>query len=501
MAATRSLRSRAAPAPSKEPQQLSSPPATPKLTAKKSRSTTKRTSPKIKEEPATRGPTPKSNRKQASKASKIKDEDPDELPHNLGKRLRPTAPETPVKEETPRKKAKKAPKNLEKELNNPENKVIADKLVAQFANSGAAQSEPSLKKNKKGKKDTAYGHTPGSTPFPDYARPTPEECQEVTDLLSSVHGKVSAPKTVQQGSMNVAGCGEVPHVLEALIRTRLSANTNGDNSSRAFQGIVKSYGTVTDRAGRTMVDWNAVRLAPQKQLFAAIEKGGLANVKSKDIKQILDMVYEENQERRSQLQSKDTHAPGEQHETEAEKRKEIQQAEDSLLSLDHLHLLPQEDAFNKLISYPGIGAKTASCVLLFCLQRPSFAVDTHVWRLCSWLGWVPKNATRDQTFSHCEVRVPDELKYPLHQLLIKHGKQCPKCQAKVNKGKQNPTLGEECVIEHLVKRFNHKAGSPRKGRKTGGTPKKGRKKDDFGDEESEAELSELSDLGSDEEES
>jgi endonuclease III len=456
----------------------------------------------VKEESPTQVPTPKTNRKQASTATKVK-EDPDELPHNLGKRLRPTAATPNANDESPSKKPKKALKGLEKELNDPENKVIADKLVAQFANSGTAQSEPSLKKNRKGKKDTAYGHTPGSTPFPDYARPTSEECQEVTDLLSSVHGKVSAPKTVQQGSMDVAGCGEVPHVLEALIRTRLSANTNGDNSSRAFQGIVKSYGTVTDRAGRTMVDWNAVRLAPQKQLFTAIEKGGLANVKSKDIKQILDMVYEENQQRRSELLSKDVQAPGEQNESEAEKQKEIEQADDELLSLDHLHLLPQEEAFNKLISFPGIGAKTASCVLLFCLQRPSFAVDTHVWRLCSWLGWVPKNATRDQTFSHCEVRVPDELKYPLHQLLIKHGKQCPKCQAKVNKGKQNPKLGADCVIEHMVKRFNHKDSSPRKAGAARSTPKKGRKtkKAEFDSNSAEdEELSELSDVVSDDEE-
>jgi endonuclease III len=495
----RSSRSAATGTPAKEPQQLSSPPVTPVPSGR--RAAAKNSIPskpqgKIKKDAPTQAPTPESQRKLNNVAPKVK-EDPDELPHNLGKRSQPTLSAQSVKNESPTKKLKKSSQPL-KQLDNPENKVIADKLVAQFANAGAAQAEPSLKKNKKGKKDTSYGHTPGATPFPDYARPTPEECQEVTKLLSSVHGNVQAPKIVQQGSMTVAGCGEVPHVLEALIRTRLSANTNGDNSSRAFQGIVKTFGTVTDRAGRTMVDWNAIRLAPQTQLFAAIEKGGLANVKSKDIKRILDMVYEENQQRRSELLSKDDEAPGEKNETEQEKKEEIERADDELLSLDHLHLLSQEEAFNKLISYPGIGAKTASCVLLFCLQRPSFAVDTHVWRLCSWLGWVPKNATRDQTFSHCEVRVPDELKYPLHQLLIKHGKQCPKCQAKMNKGKQNLKLGDNCVIEHLVQRFNHKAsGSIRKVRKT---PKKGGKGNNDNIEEIGSELSELSDVGSDEDE-
>ena len=127
--------------------------------------------------------------------------------------------------------------------------------------------------------------------------------------------------------------------------------------------------------------------------------------------------------------------------------------------------------------------------MLFCLQHPSFAVDTHVWRLCSWLGWVPKNATRDESFSHCEVRIPDDLKYTLHQLLIKHGKSCPKCQMKANKGTQDPSFGSSCPLEHLVSRFNHKA-SPGKGRKR---VKKASKHDEDEADEVSSDLSELED--------
>jgi endonuclease III len=47
-----------------------------------------------------------------------------------------------------------------------------------------------------------------------------------------------------------------------------------------------------------------------------------------------------------------------------------------------------------LESFKGVGPKTASCVLLFCLSRDSFAVDTHVFRLSKQLGWVPGKATR-----------------------------------------------------------------------------------------------------------
>ncbi|KIW09407.1 hypothetical protein, variant 1 [Verruconis gallopava] len=417
----------------------------------------------------------------------------EELPHSLGKRFRANSLERSEESRTSTKKLKGYRPQVN--LNDADNNTFNDNLTGKAVHDGSLQMDAPPKKQKKGKKESSYGHTPGATPFPDYARPTPEECREVVKLLSSVHGKVSAPQKIQQGSLTVAGCGEVPHVLEALIRTRLSANTNNENSNRAFQGIVKTFGTVTDREGRTMVDWNAVRLAPQSRLKAAIEKGGLANIKSGDIKRILDMVYEENQKRRTDLLSSITGASGENLETKLGKENEIAITEDDLLSLDHLHLLPQEEAFKKLISYPGIGAKTASCVLLFCLQRPSFAVDTHIWRLCCWLGWVPKNASRDQTFSHCEVRIPDELKYPLHYLLIKHGKQCSKCQAKINKGKQNPNLGDNCVIEHLVERFNHKNGSPRKPKRT---PTKSASRAKYSRIHDDSDFSsELSDLGSD----
>ena len=39
----------------------------------------------------------------------------------------------------------------------------------------------------------------------------------------------------------------------------------------------------------------------------------------------------------------------------------------------------------------------ASCCSAFCIGNDEMAVDTHVWRLCKALGWVPEKATRDQT--------------------------------------------------------------------------------------------------------
>ena len=161
-----------------------------------------------------------------------------------------------------------------------------------------------------------------------------------------------------------------------MVRTRLSANTTNKNSNSAFQGLVARFGTLKEGIGKGSVDWDAVRCAPQKEVFKAIERGGLADRKSKDIQAILQMAYEEKQERRAALTNPSDNPAGSEIEPESEKQEEISKAKQNIISLDHLHLLSTDDAISKMLTYPGIGPKTASCVALFCLQRPSFAVDT-----------------------------------------------------------------------------------------------------------------------------
>ncbi|TKA63837.1 hypothetical protein B0A55_10839 [Friedmanniomyces simplex] len=424
MARTTRASAAQAAAPAIEPQQLSSPPSTPAL----------------------------GSRKRARKSVKVEDTgDVNELPHNLATALPTLGADDDVaaKLSPPKKRARRAPKK--------ESIEAEDAIKDESSDEKQSKATP-----KKSPKKANYGLTPGMSPYPDYLRPTPEECREVTRLLEKVHGKVSAPKAIPPPSLDVSGCGEVPSVLDALIRTRLSANTTNKNSSTAFQGLVKRFGTLSEGIGKGSVDWDAVRRAPQKEVFKAIERGGLADRKSKDIQAILQIAYDEGQERKTALTSTGE-AVGAEHEPQAEKNTEIEKATQNVLSLDHLHLLSTNDAIEKMLTFPGIGPKTASCVALFCLQRPSFAVDTHVFRLCQYLGWVPKTVKKGQakvdrntTYSHCDVRIPDEFKYPLHQLLIKHGKVCPRCRAIT--GQSSVGWEEGCPIEHLVKRHGAKKG-------------------------------------------
>ncbi|KWU41676.1 DNA glycosylase, partial [Rhodotorula sp. JG-1b] len=255
------------------------------------------------------------------------------------------------------------------------------------------------------KKQQAHAAAIHRTPFPQWAHPTPQEAQRVCDLLASVHGMPERPKVLVDRPDDPAGCGSVPSVLDALVRSILSANTTSKNSTAAKVSMDKVYGRA---------NYRAVLEGGSAKLEDCIRCGGLAQNKSKAIVNILQRLELRNGE----------------------------------LSLDWLHELSDEEAMNELISYDSVGIKTASCVLLFCLGRDSFAVDTHVWRITQSLGWLPPNGStysqddppkklkqttnppsRDQTFYHLDHLLPSHLKYPLHSLLVRHGRGCVRCAA------------------------------------------------------------------------
>ena len=63
-----------------------------------------------------------------------------------------------------------------------------------------------------------------------------------------------------------------------------------------------------------------------------------------------------------------------------------------------------------LVRFKGVGPKTVACVMMFCLARDEFPVDTHVWRISKNLGWVPAKANREDTYRHMNIRVPADIR-------------------------------------------------------------------------------------------
>jgi endonuclease III len=334
---------------------------------------------------ATRPQTPASMRSTRSTTRTVrkKEEEADEGPSYDAEQKPPTRKKTMVKKElqkttlpSPSLSSSRSPKSSPEEAAYPPQ-------TQRPKRKSSTSNEKGLLQARKLKSHSQYAN---KSPFPTFVHPTPTECHLALQILSDIHGPRQRPATFVAPS-KTAGCGDCPSVLDALVRTILSQNTSGANSTRAKLSMDQAYGRSDD--------WESIVERGRDRLEDAIRCGGLANVKSKVILGILEQVH----------------------------------AKYGRYSLDHLHDASTDDAYKEMLSFQGVGPKTASCVLLFCLRRESFAVDTHVWRISGLLGWRPRDAGREATQAHLDVRVPDEDKYGLHVLMVTHGKRCEECRA------------------------------------------------------------------------
>lgn len=176
--------------------------------------------------------------------------------------------------------------------------------------------------------------------------------------------------------------------LAELVLTVLSQNTADTNSGRAFVQLLRRFPS-----------WRAIADAPVDELIAAIQVGGLAQQKAPRIRAILSAVFERSPDG----------------------------------DLSFLREMPLEDARAWLRALPGVGPKTAACVLLFALGLPAMPVDTHVERVAKRLGLIPEKLTAEQAHVALEALVEPADYYPFHMLMIKHGRRTciarrPRCE-------------------------------------------------------------------------
>jgi len=183
--------------------------------------------------------------------------------------------------------------------------------------------------------------------------------------------------------------------LSVLVQTILSQNTSDVNSRRAFKSLLAAFDS-----------WESVAAADVNEISAAIKMGGLGEIKAKRIKEALGEI----------------------------KRKQ------GKLELSFLNQLPLAKARDWLKQLPGVGSKTASCVLLFSLGRPALPVDTHVLRVAKRLGLVEPKTSAEQAHRLLESLVPADSVHQFHLLMIEHGRRV--CQA------QRPRCSH-CVLRGL----------------------------------------------------
>jgi endonuclease III len=102
------------------------------------------------------------------------------------------------------------------------------------------------------------------------------------------------------------------------------------------------------------------------------------------------------------------------------------------IDLSWLRDAPRCEAIGFLTSLPGVGRKTAACVLLFSFDRPEIPVDTHVYRVGGRLGLFRDRASFEEAHDEMLRVVDPEDAYELHINLIRHGRAIcrprPRCE-------------------------------------------------------------------------
>jgi endonuclease-3 len=177
------------------------------------------------------------------------------------------------------------------------------------------------------------------------------------------------------------------HPIAELVLTVLSQSTNDRNRDVAFLRLRTRFPS-----------WEAVRDAPVAEIEEAIRPGGISKVKSVRIQAILRAISERpggpapNQERSGEL------------------------------SLDWLPHVPLAEARDYLVELPGVGRKTAACVLLFAYGLRDVPVDTHVSRVGARLQLLQDGAPFERLHDQMLALTPPGQELELHVNLLRHGR-------------------------------------------------------------------------------
>jgi endonuclease-3 len=189
------------------------------------------------------------------------------------------------------------------------------------------------------------------------------------------------------------------HPIAELILTVLSQSTNDRNRDVAYLRLRKRFEL-----------WEQVRDAPVAEVEEAIRPGGISKVKSQRIQAILQAISEDGRDPSHEL------------------------------SLDWLARVPIEEARDYLVALPGVGRKTAACVLLFAYGLHDVPVDTHVSRVGMRLGLLRSGAPFEELHDQMLALTPPGQELELHVNLLRHGRRT--CHAR------SPACGE-CALARM----------------------------------------------------
>jgi len=191
-------------------------------------------------------------------------------------------------------------------------------------------------------------------------------------------------------------------LLDVLVQTILSQNTNDQNRDRAYQRLKSRFPR-----------WEDILNGKRKAVVEALRPGGLARQKAKRIVGILQWLRKR----------------------------------EGKVSLTFLKRMGEEEIKETLGGLKGIGPKTVHCLLLFGLGRDAFPVDTHILRVGKRLGFIPQEIDAEKAHSWMVPLVPKGKTLSLHINLIRHGRVV--CKAKKQRC-ADCVLKNECSYFEVV---------------------------------------------------
>ena len=151
-----------------------------------------------------------------------------------------------------------------------------------------------------------------------------------------------------------------------LIATILSARTKDENTTKAADKLFKLYGTPQKLAK-----------AKVKDVEKVIKSVGFYHVKSKRIIEVANLIL-------SKYNGK----------------------------------VPAD--IDKLVDMPGVGRKTANCVLVYAFEKPAIPVDTHVHRISNRLGLVDTK-TPEETEMALREKIPKKYWLDINNTFVMYG--------------------------------------------------------------------------------
>ncbi|MGH9461429.1 MAG: DNA (cytosine-5-)-methyltransferase [Vicinamibacteria bacterium] len=175
-----------------------------------------------------------------------------------------------------------------------------------------------------------------------------------------------------------------------MIYILLSVQTQATGFDRSYDSLRKAYPS-----------WRAVLDAATASLVRILKPSGLAKQKAPRLKAILSKIL------------RDARAIAAARGADPDRIKEP--------SLSFLNKLSDEDAERYLLSLPGVGPKTARCVLVYSLKRAVFPVDINVYRVFTRLGIVPRLPWK-RAHNPYQAVVPPQMRHRLHVNLVHHGR-------------------------------------------------------------------------------